>query len=246
MDIRQIIIAFLYVIAIALLTYLVIMLVYFTLTKPKPDVKSSSTVASKQFMIRSTDSGSVYKNILVSDDAGNLDVTAIDDLPFNIKTIGNINGNTITGTNLNGTNVNATNLNGTTITGSGNSKLGGINFTNNNWTDSARNTTSEICNDTTNHKALMIVGNSSGGTRKVKMWDEVTVNGTFCIGNTCITEDDLKKIKNNSFPNLQVGGKTVLTTGSNYNINNIFTTNEGYLHNRGDFQQRNGVYIGFS
>lgn len=241
------------VIVVGLLFCIIVVVIVFVSgffsTVEKTETKS--TPASKQFMIRSTDSGSVYKNILVSDDAGNLDVTAIDDLPFNIKTIGNINGNTITGTNINGTNVNstnvnATNLNGTTITGSGNSKLGGINFTNNNWTDSARNTTSEICNDTNNHKCLMIVGNSSGGTRKVKMWDEVTVNGTFCIGNTCITEDDLKKIKNNSFPNLQVGGKTVLTTGSNYNINNIFTTNEGYLHNRGDFQQRNGVSIGFS
>jgi hypothetical protein len=38
------------------------------------------------------------------------------------------------------------------------------------------------------------------------MWDKLQVNGTFCIGNTCITEDDLKKLKNNTFPSLTING----------------------------------------
>ena len=28
------------------------------------------------------------------------------------------------------------------------------------------------------------------------MWDKVTINGKFCIGNTCISEDDLKRVIN--------------------------------------------------
>jgi len=201
---------------------------------------------TKQFMIRSTDITSPNKNILVADDAGNLDVTPIDDLPFNIKTSGSIIANAVNAsTTINGTTLNVNNINGTSIIANGNSKLGGINFTNNTWVGSANNTTSEISNDTTNYKCLMIVGNSSGGTRKVKMWDEVTVNGTFCIGNTCITEDDLKKVKNNSYPNLQVGGKNVMTTGSTYMTGNLLSTGDGYIHNNTTFLQKNPVAIIF-
>jgi len=32
------------------------------------------------------------------------------------------------------------------------------------------------------------------------------VGGTLCIGNTCLTEDDFKKVKNNTFPGLNVDG----------------------------------------
>lgn len=232
-----------------------------------------------QHMIRSTDTGSTFKNILMADDAGNLDVTAIDDLPFKIKTSGDISGNSVTGNS---------------IVSNGTAKMGGINLTNNTWKDTANATTSEICNDTNSYKTLMIIGNSSGGAnRKVSIWDQLTVNGTFCIGNTCINEDDLKKVKNNSFPsistnevivrstsnqndytkmtqnlggnlsltsgyngnaninyylngdpNIQIQGKRAVTTGTNINVNNIFSTNDGYLHNRSDFQQRNGVWFG--
>ena len=73
--------------------------------------------------------------------------------------------------------------------------------------DGATSNMSEICNNTTNEKALMFVGNKSGGGfRKIKMWDDVTINGTLsvnnypsnpakiCINNTCVTEDHLKKL----------------------------------------------------
>ncbi len=36
----------------------------------------------------------------------------------------------------------------------------------------------EICNDTTNYKSLMLVGNKSSGSRKVSVWDRLDVNGT--------------------------------------------------------------------
>jgi hypothetical protein len=41
----------------------------------------------------------------------------------------------------------------------------------------------EICNDTSGHKTLMIVGNkSNGGARRVSIWDILEVNGT-CMAN---------------------------------------------------------------
>lgn len=49
----------------------------------------------------------------------------------------------------------------------------------------------EICNDTTNYKSLMIVGNrSSGQGRKVAIWDRLDVNGFLQVnGNARITGD---------------------------------------------------------
>jgi len=42
----------------------------------------------------------------------------------------------------------------------------------------------EICNDTTGHKTLMIVGNkSNGGGRRVSIWDILEVGGSFQINN---------------------------------------------------------------
>jgi hypothetical protein len=38
---------------------------------------------------------------------------------------------------------------------------------------------SEIANDTSDYQQLMIVGNKSGGTRKVGIWDELEVNGNL-------------------------------------------------------------------
>ena len=61
---------------------------------------------------------------------------------------------------------------------------------------------SEISNDTSTYKALMVVGNRSAGqgVRKVGIWDVLDVHGRlnvsnqFCIGSTCISESDLKTI----------------------------------------------------
>jgi hypothetical protein len=71
-----------------------------------------------------------------------------------------------------------------------------INFTKN-WTSSPDGVThvSEISNDTNVYKELMIVGNKSAGAeRRVGVWDRLNVHGTFCIGNTCISENDLKSM----------------------------------------------------
>ena len=46
------------------------------------------------------------------------------------------------------------------------------------FTDAGINN-SEISNDTSTYKQLMIVGNKSGGTRKVGVWDMMEVNGDF-------------------------------------------------------------------
>ncbi|HEX2926606.1 MAG TPA: tail fiber domain-containing protein, partial [Ruminiclostridium sp.] len=39
----------------------------------------------------------------------------------------------------------------------------------------------EICNDTSQFKSLMIVGNRSGGSRKVSIWDKLDVNGNLQV-----------------------------------------------------------------
>ena len=48
----------------------------------------------------------------------------------------------------------------------------------------------------------MIVGNKSGGgVRQVGVWDKLNVNGKLqvngqmCIGSTCLSEADLRKMK---------------------------------------------------
>jgi hypothetical protein len=85
----------------------------------------------------------------------------------------------------------------------------GIRFSRN-WTGYPDNKTdgAEISNDTTGHKTLMIVGNMSAGQgRKVSVWDRLdvngalVVNGNFCIGGTCLNEDALKKLINNTNTN---------------------------------------------
>lgn len=61
---------------------------------------------------------------------------------------------------------------------------------------------SYMINDTNQNKELMLVGNSSGGgNRRIGTWDELYAHGklttdNFCIGNTCITEEDLITMKN--------------------------------------------------
>ena len=157
-----------------------------------------------QHMIKSADTGSAFKNILVSDDAGNLDVTAIDDLPFKIKTSGDIIG--------------------------ANAKLGGINLTNNVYKDTANATASEICNNTTNEQALMIVGNSSGGgKRKVKMWDDVTVNGDL---NTTGTLN--LGVQNTKLGGMNIwGGNRAINLDSHFNYNG---TKENYISGKTIFR----------
>jgi hypothetical protein len=51
------------------------------------------------------------------------------------------------------------------------------------WSAHADATQSEISNDVTNYKTLMIIGNTSaGGVRSVSIWDKLTINGTLQIG----------------------------------------------------------------
>lgn len=93
------------------------------------------------------------------------------------------------------------------------------------WTgfpDQANNR-AEISNDTTNHKTLMIVGNSSAGQgRKVSIWDRLDVNGFLQVnGSAQITGD------------LVINGKIktdVLTFDGQFNrlnVGNYFTATVG-------------------
>ncbi|QNU68875.1 tail fiber domain-containing protein [Ruminiclostridium herbifermentans] len=83
------------------------------------------------------------------------------------------------------------------------------------WTGFPDSTTNcaEICNDTTNHKALMIVGNKSAGQgRKVAIWDRLDVNGTLNVKGDMQLSQALRpstgKTANNGiiFPNDPGGG----------------------------------------
>ena len=102
-----------------------------------------------------------------------------------------------------------------------------------NWKEGATATTSEISNDIKAKNGLMLVGNKSSGIRKVGVWDHLEVHGTqnvtnnfsankvesrgdvkgkrICIGGTCLTETDLKKMKSSS----RIGGYGV---GADFNI----------------------------
>lgn len=80
--------------------------------------------------------------------------------------------------------------------------IGNVKFTKN-WTAYPDDKTdgAEISNDTDLYKQLMIIGNkSAGGIRQVGVWDQLNVNGTlktvgqFCLGDTCIDEEQLKKM----------------------------------------------------
>jgi hypothetical protein len=101
------------------------------------------------------------------------------------------------------------------------------------WMNSAGPKNSEISNDTTTFKTLMIVGNSSAaGVRKVGIWDHLDVNGNqnvtgnlavngdvkgkkFCIGGTCIDENHLKVLTGDK--HIYIGNKD----------KNAFLTQEG-------------------
>jgi hypothetical protein len=73
----------------------------------------------------------------------------------------------------------------------------------------------------------------SGLSTRIRGGDLVVEgNKQLCIGSTCLTENDLKKLKNNSFPNMIIGGRNF---GSN-----IWVTNGGYLHNSSTFAEKNG------
>lgn len=80
------------------------------------------------------------------------------------------------------------------FTTSKDSLINGTNFIQN-WSGNSTKTMSQIANDTKGQKKLMIVGNSSSGTRKVGIWDQLDVHGNFCIGNTCINENHLKALR---------------------------------------------------
>ncbi|HEX2926981.1 MAG TPA: tail fiber domain-containing protein [Ruminiclostridium sp.] len=71
----------------------------------------------------------------------------------------------------------------------------------------------EICNDTTNYKTLMIVGNKSGNQgRKVSIWDRLEVNGTLNVNGdfqtTCAIVPSVGNSENNgiTFPKDYYGG----------------------------------------
>ena len=100
------------------------------------------------------------------------------------------------------------------------------------WTGSTDNVTgnSEISNDITGYKQLMIVGNrSGGGPRKVGIWDELDVNGqlnvngnqnitgNLCLGSTCINQSTLNTLTNDgqnmTTQNLVLGNKWHLAGG---------------------------------
>ena len=74
------------------------------------------------------------------------------------------------------------------------------------------NNQAEISNDTSNYKSLMIVGNSSSGSRKVSIWDRLDVNGNLKVNGdlqtNCAIVPSVGNGENNgiSFPKDYYGG----------------------------------------
>ena len=70
----------------------------------------------------------------------------------------------------------------------------------------------EICNDTSQYKSLMIVGNRSGGSRKVSIWDKLDVNGNLQVNgdiqSVCAIVPSVGRGDNNgiTFPKNYSGG----------------------------------------
>ena len=70
----------------------------------------------------------------------------------------------------------------------------------------------EICNDASNFKSLMLVGNRSGGSRKVSIWDRLEVNGNLLVNGDvqtgCAIVPSVGSGDNNgiSFPKNYYGG----------------------------------------
>ena len=107
------------------------------------------------------------------------------------------------------------NVGGSVNTGNTVNKLGQVYIGNNSWATSLASLNYPVDNDTANFpsaiinanapgsdQALMIVGNKSGGgVRKVKMWDQVDINGNLnvsgnlCVGGQCISVADILQIK---------------------------------------------------
>ena len=105
---------------------------------------------------------------------------------------------------------------------------GDINVTKN-WRNTANTTGAEISNDTKDYKTLMLVGNSSGGTRSVSVWDTLNVNGTLnTTGNT--------KIGGGLSANTLIAG----VSGPNLSTISLNTPGTGYTFYAADSAYKNG------
>jgi hypothetical protein len=92
----------------------------------------------------------------------------------------------------------------------------------------------EICNDTTNYKTLMIVGNRSAGLqgnflgRRVSVWDRLEVNGTLSVSRQEAWQP-AKFTRSGGFP-----ARFVWTNyGSSYSGAQFFKDSIGIVHLRG-------------
>lgn len=168
------------------------------------------SIQEKQFMIRSTDTTSPNKNILVADDDGNLDVTPIDDLPFNIKTNGNLSVN-------GGKLVVSTPQNGYVALNTGDSRPGYIQY----FLPDGKRAGFIGWKDDSSNQLLMNVENGYTGFKTNGNFS-INEGKSLCIGNTCITEDDLKKLKNNTFPTLNVDGELAIRYPKSTNYRTLF------------------------
>ena len=59
---------------------------------------------------------------------------------------------------------------------------GGLSLLNTTWEATKQDNTSHIVSDTTSYKSLMIVGNNSSGTKKISLWDDVSINNNLSVG----------------------------------------------------------------
>ena len=183
-----------------------------------------------------------YHRIIIQSNFGDC---CINITKFNLYTYNNIilNGGVMSVTGNSNVQGRLNVLGDATVMGRLTAANGGIKLTNN-WSGLDNSTYSELSNDTTNYKSLMILGNKSndGSRRKIGMWDDVAINGNLsatgdfyaagnfyvdaakqlCIGTTCVTKADLDNVKRLSSGFLlrdSYSGNTVASNSGTLNTN---------------------------
>ena len=132
---------------------------------------------------------------------------------------------------------------------------GGLSLLNTTWEATKQDAaTSHIVSDIGTNKSLMIVGNDSSGTRKVKLWDDVTVSNNLQIDGSVLTIASGAQITSpgrmhiNGEENLFILNKNGVVIGKEWGGNGDLTvegnqTNIGTLTVEGNITSNTGIIV---
>ena len=126
---------------------------------------------------------------------------------------------------------------------------GGLSLLNTTWEATKMDTaTSHIVSDTGNYKSLMILGNDSSGTRKVKLWDDVTVSNNLTMDGNVLTLASGAKITSpgrlhvSGEDNLYILNKTGVVIGKEWGGSGDLSV-QGNQTNNGTLSVDNNTYL---